>query len=725
MPTGTQAIDQLCINTIRTLSIDAVQKANSGHPGAPMGAAPMAYLLWTRHMRYHPKNPDWPDRDRFVLSAGHASMLLYSMLHLTGYDLTLDDIKQFRQWGSRTPGHPERHCAPGVEVSTGPLGQGVGNSVGMAIAERWLAARFNRPGHTIVDHRTYVIASDGDMMEGVAAEAASLAGHLRLGRLIVLYDANQVSLSGTTSVTFSEDVGRRFEAYGWHVQHVADGNDLEALDRAIAAAKAEESKPSLIVVRTHLGFGSPNKQDTFKAHGEPLGEDEVKATKRAYGWPEDKTFYIPDEALAVFRQAVPRGEALEAEWRRRMDAYGQAQPDLAREFDQVLAGRPAEGWESKLPSFGPADKPMATREASGKIMNAIAAVVPSLVGGSADLDPSTFTQLKGEGDFESPETPHAGVQGDSGGPWGYAGRNVHFGVREHAMGAALVGMAAHGGLRPYGATFLVFSDYMRPSVRLAALSKLDVFYVWTHDSVGLGEDGPTHQPIEHLASLRAIPNLVVLRPADANETVEAWRAALRRTGGPTAIVCSRQKLPVLDRSALAPAAGVARGAYVLADAGRPWACGAGQSCAGHHEIDAGAAPELILIATGSEVSLALEAHQRLVKDGIRSRLVSMPSWELFAAQPKAYRDQVLPPDVRARVSVEAAASFGWDRWVGADGTIIGIDRFGASAPGPTVLKEFGFTADNVVAAGKAVLERTRGMAQARASGVGPGPRESR
>jgi transketolase len=712
MPISTQAIDQLCINTIRTLSIDAVQKANSGHPGAPMDAAPMAYLLWTRHMRYHPKNPDWPDRDRFVLSAGHASMLLYSMLHLTGYDLALEDIKQFRQWGSRTPGHPERHCAPGVEVSTGPLGQGVGNSVGMAIAERWLAARFNRPDHTIVDHRTYVIASDGDMMEGVAAEAASLAGHLRLGRLIVLYDANQVSLSGTTSVTFSEDVGRRFDAYGWHVQHVADGNDLPALDGAIEAAKAETSKPSLIVVRTHLGFGSPNKQDTFKAHGEPLGEDEVKATKRAYGWPEDKTFYIPDEALAVFRRSVARGEALTAEWQRRMDAYRQALPDAAREFEQALTGRPADGWESKLPSFGAADKPMATREASGKVMNAIAAAVPTLVGGSADLDPSTFTQLKGEGDFESPEAPHDGVQGDSGGPWGYGGRNVHFGVREHAMGAALVGMAAHGGLRPYGATFLVFSDYMRPSVRLAALSDLDVVYVWTHDSVGLGEDGPTHQPIEHLAALRAIPNLVVLRPADATETVEAWRAALRRTGGPTAIVCSRQKLPVLDRQVLGPAAGVARGAYVLADAD-----------------GGGRGPELILIATGSEVTLALEAHQRLKADGVRSRLVSMPSWKLFEAQSQAYRDQVLPPDVRARVSVEAAASFGWDKWVGPEGTIIGIDRFGASAPGPVVLKELGFTVDHVVAAAKAVLERTRTVAQPagppRAAGVGPASRKSR
>jgi transketolase len=682
-------MDQLCINTIRTLSIDAVQKANSGHPGAPMDAAPMAYALWMRHMRYNPKNAGWPDRDRFVLSAGHASMLLYSLLYLTGYDVTMDDLKQFRQWGSRTPGHPERHCLPGVEVSTGPLGQGVGNSVGMAMAERWLAARFNRPGHTIVDHFTYVIASDGDMMEGVAAEAASLAGHLRLGRLIVLYDANQVSLSGTTSVTFSEDVGRRFEAYGWHVQHIADGNDVAGLDGAIAAAKAETSKPSLIVVRTHLGFGSPNKQDTFKAHGEPLGEDEVKATKRAYGWPEDKTFYVPDEALREFRRAVPRGAEWEADWRRRMDAYRGAFPDLARDFDQALAGRFHDGWEASLPVFTAADKPMATREASGKVMNALVSVVPTLAGGSADLDPSTFTQLKGEGDFESPDTPHAGVQGDSGGPWSYAGRNMHFGVREHAMGAAAVGMAAHGGLRPYVATFLVFSDYMRPSVRLAALSDLDVIYVWTHDSVGLGEDGPTHQPIEHLASLRAIPNLVVLRPADATETVEAWRTALRRTGGPTAIVCTRQKLPVLDRGTLAPASGVARGAYVLADAAQS------------------GDPHLVLIATGSEVTLALEAHQRLSREGIHCRLVSMPSWELFEAQPQAYRDEVLPPQVGARVSVEAAASFGWDRWVGPDGAVIGIDRFGASAPGGVVLKELGFTADHVVAVAKAVLERTR------------------
>jgi transketolase len=689
MPTSTQATDQLCINTIRTLSIDAVQKANSGHPGAPMDAAPMAYLLWTRHMRYNPTNPDWPDRDRFILSAGHASMLLYSMLHLTGYDLGIEDLKQFRQWGSRTPGHPERHCAPGVEVSTGPLGQGFGNSVGMAIAERWLATRYNRPGHTIVDHRTYVIASDGDLMEGISSESASLAGHLRLGRLIVLYDANQVSLSGTTSVTFSEDVGRRFEGYHWHVQHVADGNDLAALDAAIAAAEAEASTPSLIIVRTHLGFGSPHKQDTFKAHGEPLGEDEVKATKRAYGWPEDKTFYVPDEALAVFRRAVPRGAELEGNWRGRFDAYRRAFPEPAREFEQALAGRLGADWEATLPSYTAADKPAATRETSGKVMNAIAASVPNLVGGSADLDPSTFTQLKGEGDFESPEAPHDGVQGDSGGPWSYAGRNVHFGVREHAMAAALVGMAAHGGLRPYGATFLVFSDYMRPSVRLAALSDLDVLYVWTHDSVGLGEDGPTHQPVEHLASLRAMPNLVVLRPADATETVEAWRAALRRTGGPTAIVCSRQKLPVLDRTALAPASEVARGAYVLADA------------PGH------GTPQVILIATGSEVSLALDAHQRLVREQIRSRLVSMPSWELFEQQPQAYRDAVLPPAVHARVSVEAAASFGWDRWVGPDGAIIGIDRFGASAPGPTVLKELGFTADHVVDVAKTVLERTR------------------
>ncbi len=691
MATRIQTIEELCVNSIRTLSIDAVEKARSGHPGMPLGAATMAYVLWTRHLHHHPRSPGWPDRDRFVLSAGHASMLLYSLLFLTGYDLTLDDLKQFRQWGSRTPGHPEHGVTPGVEVTTGPLGQGFGNAVGLAMAERWLAATFNRPGHTIVDHCTYVMASDGDMMEGVASEAASLAGHFRLGRLIVLYDANLVSLSATTNVTFTEDVGARFEAYGWHVQRI-DGQDAGAVDAALAAARAVEDRPSLIVARTHIGYGSPQRQDTFQAHGEPLGEEEARATKRALGWPEDKTFYVPDEALREFRKAVDQGAALEAAWRRKMDAYRAAHPEAARQFERALAGDLPEGWEAKLPAFTPKDGEMATRDAGAKVLTALADAVPNLIGGSADLDPSTRTMMKGHGDFEGPSVaPAAGgppLQGAAGGVWGYAGRNIHFGVREHAMAAILTGLALHGGILPFGATFLTFSDYMRPSIRLAALSKARVLYIWTHDSIGLGEDGPTHQPVEHLAGLRATPDLLMLRPADATETVEAWRAALRHKQGPVGLVLTRQKLPVLDRQTLAPASGVARGAYVLAEAG-------------------GTAPDVILIATGSEVSVALEAHQRLVRDGIRSRVVSMPSWELFEAQPKAYRDTVLPPAVRPRVSVEAATPFGWERYVGSEGAIIGVNRFGASAPGPVVMREFGFTPEHVVETAKALLEKGR------------------
>jgi transketolase len=691
MATQIRTLEELCINTIRTLSIDAVEHAHSGHPGMPLGAATMAYVLWTRHLRHNPKNPKWPDRDRFVLSGGHGSMLLYSLLYLTGYDLTMDDIKHFRQWGSRTPGHPESELTPGVEVTTGPLGQGFGNSVGLAIVERWLAATFSRPEHSVVDHYTYVIASDGDMMEGVASEAASLAGHLRLGRLIVLYDANLVSLSATTNVTFTEDVGARFEAYGWHVQRI-DGNDLGAVDAALGAARAADDRPSLIVARTHLGFGSPHKQDTFQAHGEPLGEEEVRATKRALGWPEDRTFYVPDEALREFRKAVERGAELEAAWQRRVVAYRAAHPDLAGQFTSALAGALPEGWEAKLPTFTPKDGEMATRDAGSRVINALAAVVPNLIGGSADLDPSTRTNMKGQGDFEPPALAGSAgdglaPQGTSGGVWGYAGRNLHFGVREHAMAAILTGAALHGGVLPFGATFLTFFDYMKPSVRLAALSGAHAIYVWTHDSIGLGEDGPTHQPIEHLASLRAIPNMMMLRPADATETVEAWRAALKHTGGPVGIVLTRQKLPVLDRSSLAPASGVARGGYVLAEAG--------------------ALPEVILIATGSEVPLALEAHLRLVKEGIRSRVVSMPSWDLFEAQPQSYRDEVLPPVVRARVSIEAASPFGWERYVGLDGAIIGVNRFGASAPGSVVMRELGFTAEHVVETAKTLLEKGR------------------
>jgi transketolase len=687
MSTTFQPIDQLCINTIRTLSIDAVQKANSGHPGMPLGAAPMAYVLWTRHLRHNPTNPKWPDRDRFVLSAGHASMLLYSLLFLTGYDLTMGDIQQFRQWGSRTPGHPEYGVVPGAEVTTGPLGQGVGNAVGFAIAERWLAATFNRPGHEVVNHYTYVMASDGDMMEGVAAEAASIAGQFRLGRLIVLYDANQITLSASADVTFSEDVGARFQAYGWHVEHI-DGQDTAAVDAALTKAKAIDDRPSLIVARTHIGYGSPHKHDTFQAHGEPLGVQEVGLTKRALGWPEDKVFYIPDEALAQFRKAVEQGRGLEIEWNRRVDALGAVDPKAAATFRQVVAGELPKGWEAGLPRFTPADGAMATRDAGQKAITALADLLPNLIGGSGDLDPSTRTALKGHGDFESPlfKPPEGAppTQGLAGGPTGYAGRNIHFGIREHAMAGIATGMALHGGVLPFAATFFTFSDYMRPSIRLAALSKAHVIYVWTHDSIGLGEDGPTHQPVEQLASLRALPDLTLLRPADANETVEAWKIAVAHTSGPVALVLTRQKLPTLDRSTLAPASGVAKGAYVLGD------CATGS-------------PTVILIATGSEVSVALAAHNQLTREGIASRVVSMPSWDLFQSQPPSYRDTVLPPGVKARVSIEAGSTLGWERYVGLDGAIIGLDRFGGSAPGEIVMRELGFTPERVVKAAKSLI----------------------
>ena len=681
------SLDELCINTIRVLSIDAVEQAASGHPGMPMGAAAMAYVLWTRHLRHDPAQPKWVDRDRFVLSAGHGSMLLYSLLFLTGYDLTLDDLKHFRRLGSRTPGHPERGSSAGVEVTTGPLGQGFGNAVGMAIAERWLAATFNRPGHSIVDHRTYVIASDGDLMEGVAAEAASLAGDLHLGRLIVLYDANRITLSATTNVTFSEDVGARFAAYGWHVQHV-DGMDGAAVDAALGAAQAEENRPSLIVARTHIGFGSPHKQDTFQAHGEPLGKEEARLTKRAYGWPEDRTFYVPQEAQREFDKVGTRGAASRRAWQEAMDGYRAVESELAGEFDRAMAGQLSPHWDARLPSYTSQDGAVATRDAGGATIEALAESVPTLVGGSADLDPSTRTMMKRKGDFESgaedAQTPL--TQGAAGGVWGYAGRNIHFGIREHAMTAILTGMAHHGGVIPFGATFLTFSDYMRPSIRLAALSAAHVIYVWTHDSIALGEDGPTHQPVEQLASLRAMPNMLVLRPADANETVEAWRIAMQHRAGPVGLVLTRQKVPVLDRTSLAPAAGTAHGAYVLVDVGE-------------------GLPELILIATGSEVSLALDAHRQLAGEGIRSRVVSMPSWELFEAQPAEYRQAVLPPAVHARVSVEAGAPFGWERYVGPAGAIIGVDGFGTSAPGPEVMTRYGFTVEHVIATAKAVLAR--------------------
>jgi transketolase len=691
MSTTVQPIDDLCINTIRTLSIDAVQKADSGHPGTPLGAAPMAYVLWTRHLRHNPTNPKWPDRDRFILSAGHASMLLYSLLFLTGYDLNIDDIKQFRQWGSRTPGHPEYGVVPGVEVTTGPLGQGVGNAVGLAIAERWLATVFNRPGHEVVNHHTYVMASDGDMMEGVAAEAASIAGQFRLGRLIVLYDANQITLSATADVTFGEDVGARFQAYGWRVEHI-DGMDIAAVDGALTKAKAVDDRPSLIVARTHIGYGSPNKHDTFQAHGEPLGGEEVRLTKRALGWPEDKSFYIPDEALAQFRRSVEKGLDLEAQWHRRVDGLRAVNPELAGKLRQTLAGELPKGWEAALPRFTPADGAMATRDAGQKTIVALAEVIPNLVGGSADLDPSTRTALKGQGDFENPNfTRPEGApptQGMVGGPMGYAGRNIHFGIREHAMAGIATGMALHGGVLPYAATFFTFSDYMRPSIRLAALSKAHVIYVWTHDSIALGQDGPTHQPVEQLASLRALPDLMLLRPADANETVEAWRIAVAHTEGPVGLVLTRQKLPTLDRSTLGPAAGTAQGAYVLAD------CPSGP-------------PKLILIATGSEVSIALEAHNQLTREGIASRVVSMPCWDLYQAQPQSYKDMVLPPSVKARVSVEAGSPLGWERYVGLEGAIIGLNRFGASAPGEIVMRELGFTPEQIVKVAKSILAGNR------------------
>ena len=671
-----QSLDQLCINTLRFLAVDAVQKANSGHPGMPMGAAPMAYQLWSRYLKHNPANPGWFDRDRFVLSAGHGSMLLYGLLHLAGYDLPMDEILRFRQWGSRTPGHPERGLTPGVEVSTGPLGQGFGNGVGMAIAEAHLAARYNRPGFKVVDHFSYVLAGDGDLMEGVSAEAASLAGHLRLGKLICFYDDNRVTLAASTGLSFSEDCAGRFAAYDWQVQTVADGNDLQAIGDALDCARAEGERPSLIVVRTHLGYGSPGRQDSFEAHGSPLGEEEVRLTKEKLGWPVQPTFYLPDLALAHFREALPRGDASEQAWNALLTGYGREFPELAEEFRQVREGELASGWQQAIPEFPVDRKGMATRLASGKVLNALAARLPQLVGGSADLDPSTYTALKGRGDFQCALDPPLDRQGAAGGEWGPAGANIHFGVREHAMGAIVNGMASHGGTIPFGATFLTFSDYLRPTLRLAALSGLQVVHVFTHDSIGLGEDGPTHQPVEQLASLRAIPRLVVIRPGDANECAVAWRAVLALKGRPVALVLSRQSVPTLDRSCYAAAEGLLRGGYILAEAD-------------------GGAPELILIATGSELSLAVEARLKLMEKKVLSRVVSLPSWELFEEQPQDYRDLVLPPAVTVRLSIEAGSPQGWHRYVGSGGGVLAVERFGASAPGEVVMREYGFTVENV------------------------------
>ena len=668
-PTARAAsLDQLCINTIRALAMDAVQQADSGHPGTAMALAPVAYVLWQRHLRYNPASPDWFGRDRFVLSAGHACMLLYAALYLTGYDLSLDDIKRFRQWGSRTPGHSEHGLTPGVEATTGPLGQGLGNAVGMALAEAHLAQLFNRPGHAIVEHHTYFLASDGDLMEGVSHEACSLAGHLKLGRLIGIYDDNRITIDGKTDLTFSDDTAKRFDSYGWHVERVADGNDLGALDAALAAARRVADRPSLVMVRTHIAYGSPHKQDTAEAHGAPLGEDEVKLTKQRLGWPSLEPFHVPDEALAHWRLARERGARLEAEWSKKYDAYRQAYPELAAELERRIAGRLAEGWDEGLPTFGPGDA-QATRVASGKVLNAIAPKLPELVGGSADLAASTNVVFKNGGDVAV-------------GSWG--ARNVHFGVREHGMGAILNGLALHRGVRPIGSTFLIFSDYMRPPIRLAALCDLPVIYVFTHDSIGLGEDGPTHQPIEQLAALRAMPNLVTIRPADATETVEAWRAAILSRSGPVALVLTRQKVPVIDRAKYAPANGLRLGGYVLADA-------------------RGGTPAIILLASGSDVDLVLGAYERLSAEGIAARVVSLPSMELFARQPEEYRNAVLPPAVPARLAVEAAAPQPWYRWVGDHGMVMGIERFGASAPYQRIYQEFGLTVDNVVKQAKELL----------------------
>jgi transketolase len=662
--TATASLDLLCINTLRTLSIDAVQKANSGHPGLPLGAAPMAFGLWHRHLKHDPSQPDWPDRDRFVLSAGHGSMLLYSLLHLYGYPLTLDDLKAFRQWESRTPGHPEYGLTPGVEATTGPLGQGGANAVGMALAERWLAHRFNRPGHAIVDHRTWSLVSDGDLMEGVNFEAAAIAGHLKLGKLVWLYDSNEVSLDGPTSMAFTDDVDRRMESLGWRVLKVADGDtDLAAIERALVAAEKDDGRPTFVHVRTTIGYGSPKKHGTSQAHGSPLGDDELAATKKALGFDPAQFFFVPEDARAEFRRAAERGRERRADWERRFAAWEQAFPAEAKEWRTMMAGELPAGWDQEAPRFGP-DQAMATRQSGGKALNHFAQKIPWILGGDADLSTSTNTTLEKAGEFDAK---------------GAVGRNLHFGVREHGMGSIANGIACHGGPRPFTATFFCFSDYMKPAIRLAALSHLPVAFVFTHDSIGLGEDGPTHQPVEHLMALRAVPNVHVVRPGDANEAVEAWRYALRRRHGPTAIVLSRQKVATVDRAKTAPARSLERGAYVLADA-------------------AGGTPEAIVIATGSEVEIAMKAKAELDAKGVPTRVVSMPCWEAFAEQDAAWRESVLPAAVTARVSIEAGATLGWTKWLGPRGVAIGVDRFGASAPAEKVYEGYGLTPAAVVAA---------------------------
>ncbi|NJD58555.1 MAG: transketolase [Anaerolineae bacterium] len=656
-----QDLENRAINTIRFLAADAVQKANSGHPGLPMGAAAVAYTLWTRHLRFNPRNPKWPGRDRFILSGGHGSALLYTLLYLTGYDLPLEQLMNFRQWGSQTPGHPEYGLTPGVEVTTGPLGQGFSNGVGMAIAEAHLAAEFNRPGHKVIDHYIYAIVTDGDLMEGVSSEAASLAGHLGLGKLVYLYDDNHISIDGSTEIAFTEDRAARFAAYGWHVQKVLDGNDTAAVHRAISRAKGDP-RPSLILCRTHIGYGLPTRQDTSKAHGEPPGEQELNGAKEKQGWPLDPKFFVPEDVLAFFRKSIRRGNRAERSWRNELKAYLAEFPELDTELERRLMGDLPAQWDTDLPIFPADPKGMATRAASGKVINALAPKLPELIGGSADLTPSNDTWIKDIPDFQQ-VTP--------------GGRNFHFGVREHGMGGVINGMSVHGGVIPYGGTFLVFSDYMRPAVRLSALSHYPSIWIYTHDSVGLGEDGPTHQPVEHLAALRAIPNLVVIRPADANEVTEAWKEAISRRHAPTALILTRQAIPILDRTIYASTEGLHKGAYILADMGDE-------------------RPELILMASGSEVCLITEAGARLASEGVNVRLVSFPSWELFEAQDDVYRNEVLPPDITLRLSVEAAVAQGWEKWVGDHGTSISIEHFGASAPYKTIFEHFGFTVDNVI-----------------------------
>jgi transketolase len=682
----TQSLDQLCVNTIRMLSIDAVQKADSGHPGLPLDAAPMAYALWTHFLKHNPGNPEWYDRDRFVLSAGHGSMLLYSLLHLTGYALSLAQIKQFRQWGSITPGHPEKELTPGVEVTTGPLGQGFANGVGMAMAEAYLAASYNRPSFKLIDHFTYGIVSDGDLMEGVASEAASLAGHLQLGKLIYFYDNNHMTLSAGTQLAFTEDRQKRFDAYGWHTQIIADGNDLTAIHHAIELARQETKRPSLILIKTYLGFGSPHKQNTFEAHGSPLGVEEVKLTKQNLNWPEKPSFYVPKVVEKHFRKALVQGKQVEKKWLTLFTGYRKKHPALAKEFQQLMQGELKRNWDENIPQFLADTKGMATRDASQKIMQAINPNLPGFIGGSADLNPSTKTELINFGNYQNPSTSKGDLQGSINGGWNYTGRNIFYGVREHAMAACSNGLATFKGIIPFSATFLTFSDYMRPAIRLAALMKLQSIYVFTHDSIGLGEDGPTHQPIEQLASLRAIPNLIVIRPADANETAVAWKIAITTRHNPIALVLTRQNVPTLDRKQFSSAEGLRRGAYILADAAK-------------------GKPSIILIASGSEVHLIMDAKQKLERKNILVRIVSMPSWELFLKQSKKYRDTVLPPSITTRLSVEAGISQGWDRFVGDGGDMISIEGFGASAPGPIVMEKYGFTVENICKRAMALLKK--------------------